>query len=1442
MASRIKKRVADRKAQEQREREAAEAVAASTSASASAAAPPVSEDTLENTAQNVPPASSSSAGASNDESSVLHVSPVGMRSGGRSGEEDTLHVLPSFSGDEDGQRGSAGDGAGATSNAAPDHLIGMTDDNDNYNNEEDDESPVERAIREARRSVTAGTDGAAVERAIREAQKQTKAQVQLQRPSDAYVSDDDDDDGGGGDDTDDALRKVYGEGGGTAAAGGDDGDSQGSAPSSDPDDGDALEQIIAESDDEDDDEKEEGGNSDGGNNDTTSDNQDFISKASDALLAEVESAVEDGGFDDAGWRMTASAAGSGGAAAAAAAADDPPPPQSGTPRQAQHLHRIRSRKNSAGDAAGPAIPPVPPKIQSNKTGAAGTAASQPNNTNEAHSGMLPEVLTTMRQKIESLTLFDSDMIGLAQMGTGGGGVGSTGGDSLTAAYYDSEEAKAELRRSFQQSISAAVLVSLAHKRYERRRLAAMEIEKVVRGLVQQGELDRVRAILLLLSDDYVRSTSEDARKGGVVALAASAIGLKKADETAPEVIELRDIILASVVHACQDHSQRVRYYATESLFNVVKVLPSLAVQHFFILFEILRSLYADVDLDVRSGAELLDKKLKEVIIGAINAGNFSADACVPLFARFVHMKNKPTKRLTLTWLHEFVSQLLGAPILEFLHLFLSDVFGMVADPNQSIRDLALSFLQSVLPKLLENNEDFEDGSSARVDFDKILQSLVTTMEHPDPFVRKVAMLWMTRIIDAHIGDPSQDENELFGQEGRGSGEAGDSGGAAPRSTQNLTAASISVRNALPHVLPGILLSIGDTYQSRQGTSGKDPFPPEQTTRSLAEQTNAALQDAVRRDGAAYVPHLDGFIYALHEELDTGMAGRNPPAVERRPYRLDVKPDGSGIESTGWFRASTGTYDDRDDAIMISRLCALEWIIVLYEYVVPDSLKAEYACEFINPIIHQLVYEPPESIVFKSFEVLAKITVPVEGEEVTVSSKKKEVEEVVDGPDVNFDPMSESSAAFALEILDSSQRNCKSRDRQVFAQLIHLHSLNHHLLSKLSTVIEYMCTLQPPEFVFVSLALELNQYVTQRVERRQNTIAKASAASDERAIRRENGAFARDIEFVSSFVQQMNNVLLNSAEATQLRERLKNCIGLERKGGKCKRRARLFHILISAFAHNLVATLSLCIWSGAYLTASTLLHQTDPLDLNLICYLEVDEFIELLERPLFRHLHLLMLECDEEEGQEGSGAMLFHTLRSLLMLIPQSTSYTVLKDRLLTVSRFRQSAIHMSQRISTNIEGTQTEVFVRQIKQTRTLHCDSRWRMVRAESLESVDVDIVDALVPSQDDVDGEAKKRRDLLGYKSEEDEIATQKRIRQYLNPRVHRVGEEGKYDEFVTLEGSDMLNTTGLREKQDEVTCTGQELEEEKIAEEGTDEQQQQQWKEYWSRPNDGEASSGD
>jgi hypothetical protein len=56
--------------------------------------------------------------------------------------------------------------------------------------------------------------------------------------------------------------------------------------------------------------------------------------------------------------------------------------------------------------------------------------------------------------------------------------------------------------------------------------------------------------------------------------------------------------------------------------------------------------------------------------------------------------------------------------------------------------------------------------------------------------------------------------------------------------------------------------------------------------------------------------------------------------------MDVQPDGTGIETAGWFRSSGDSKEKNDESIVMSRLCALHWIIVLYESVVPDVLKAD----------------------------------------------------------------------------------------------------------------------------------------------------------------------------------------------------------------------------------------------------------------------------------------------------------------------------------------------------------------------------------------------------------------------------------------------------------------------------------------------------------------------
>lgn len=56
--------------------------------------------------------------------------------------------------------------------------------------------------------------------------------------------------------------------------------------------------------------------------------------------------------------------------------------------------------------------------------------------------------------------------------------------------------------------------------------------------------------------------------------------------------------------------------------------------------------------------------------------------------------------------------------------------------------------------------------------------------------------------------------------------------------------------------------------------------------------------------------------------------------------MDVLQDGTGIETAGWFRTSDSNVDPVHENMIMSRFCALHWVIVLYESVVPDILKAD----------------------------------------------------------------------------------------------------------------------------------------------------------------------------------------------------------------------------------------------------------------------------------------------------------------------------------------------------------------------------------------------------------------------------------------------------------------------------------------------------------------------
>jgi hypothetical protein len=372
----------------------------------------------------------------------------------------------------------------------------------------------------------------------------------------------------------------------------------------------------------------------------------------------------------------------------------------------------------------------------------------------------------------------------------------------------------------------------------------------------------------------------------------------------------------------------------------------------------------------------------------------------------------------------------------------------------------------------------------------------------------------------------------------------------------------------------------------------------------------------------------------------------------------------------------------------------------------------------------------------------------------------------------------------------------------------------------------MCRLQPPEFVFASFAVELDTFIRREIEIRN----------------RDNAArhlISQYFQYVSAFIQQMCLVLLNSKETKELRNVLKDCIGNGREAEeKDKRRTRLFHILLHSFSHNLVAATSLCLWGGACRTASLFLKRIDPLDINLVFMLELDKLVEMIERPLFRHIHVRMLETDKDPLSEGSGTMLFQTLKCILMLIPQSACYNVLRDRLVSTSRFRQSVIANNSRDDELDLSKETQLFVSRVLDVRGMHCHAIWQTIRTESLESVTFKSTFAKTKEgmEDYIsDEEGTGRREWLGYASKEEEMKgkamyceEKKRLQ---SPSIVIEEVDGIYNDFSSMLPEAVKNFTTNQE----APATQTRRAPVKSAESGSDageskNSEEDKWKNYW------------
>ncbi|GAA5914263.1 hypothetical protein JCM6882_003671 [Rhodosporidiobolus microsporus] len=144
----------------------------------------------------------------------------------------------------------------------------------------------------------------------------------------------------------------------------------------------------------------------------------------------------------------------------------------------------------------------------------------------------------------------------------------------------------------------------------------------------------------------------------------------------------------------------------------------------------------------------------------------------------------------------------------------------------------------------------------------------------------------------------------------------------------------------------------------------------------------------------------------------------------------------------------------------------------------------------------------------------------------------------------------------------------------------------------------------------------------------------------------------DLEFASIMVQNLNLIMITSPEFAEFRKRLRT---LDTKDGQS-----LFVALYRSWSHNAVATFTLCLLAQAYEQACALLQIFADLEITVSLLVQIDKLVQLLESPVFTSLRLQLLEPERYP-------FLLKAMYGLLMLLPQSSAFATLRNRLSAVS-------------------------------------------------------------------------------------------------------------------------------------------------------------------------------
>eukprot|EP00835_Amoeboradix_gromovi_P001811 NODE_91_length_21779_cov_0.171356.p1 type:complete len:599 gc:universal NODE_91_length_21779_cov_0.171356:18344-16548(-) len=258
------------------------------------------------------------------------------------------------------------------------------------------------------------------------------------------------------------------------------------------------------------------------------------------------------------------------------------------------------------------------------------------------------------------------------------------------------------------------LKKLTDKQYDRRKLAAQEIEKLY------TDYEKSRDLVEQLKQLLHPNSSTNQKSGGCLGLTSICMATEVPKNDLNEWMVL-------VMGCFDDLDPKMRFYACESLYNIIKH-TKYCILHTTI--DNIAKLASDPDTQCRLGAELLDRLLKDVLLDL----DIQFQLLLPVISERMYAIHPNVRNLMLSWLQLLIT-IPNNPLIEYLPLLLATLFKYTSDDNEEIRTATIVFLNNII----------KDVTSEHVDM--LLPLILPFVSNEDELTTCTALDWLSHFID-----------------------------------------------------------------------------------------------------------------------------------------------------------------------------------------------------------------------------------------------------------------------------------------------------------------------------------------------------------------------------------------------------------------------------------------------------------------------------------------------------------------------------------------------------------------------------------------------------------------------------------------------------------------------------------------------------------------------